>query len=53
MFHFKKVLFRHFYLFQAGMSNVCVFVQDNRIIQARFLIFNQSHLLSPFLTPKR
>ena len=45
MFHFKKVLFHHFYPFQAGMSNVCAFVQDNRIIQAKSIIFQPE---SPF-----
>ena len=48
MFHFKKVLFRHFYPFQAGMSNVCVFVQDNRIIQEKSIIFQPESPFKPF-----
>ena len=48
MFHFKNVLFQHFYPFQAGMSNVCAFVQDNMIIPAKKIIFQPESPFKPF-----
>jgi len=55
IFHYGKVFFEAFYLFQTSMSNVLAFVQDNGSFRENSSFFTEKTSESPlssFLTPK-